>query len=534
MLRADLVVQNARVYTFDETNPKAEALAAWRGRILAVGRREEMADLIGPATRVLDVHGATVLPGFHDAHCHILLFGLSLVEVNVREAQTVGEVAKAVAVRAQREPPGKWIRGGGYNDNKLAERRHPNRHDLDPVSPHHPVWLLHISGHMGVANSLALDRAGITRDTPDPPGGRIVRDDNGDPTGVLLETAQDLVKRVLPPYTLQETKAALAAAGQQMASEGITAAQDAWAGWIAPEEFRAYQEAVEEGRLPQRVWLLVDVDRLNVRDDRFDFAFGLHTGFGSDRLKLGAVKIFVDGSLIGRTAALREPYADPPGVSGMLVRDPLTLVELVRRAHVGGWQVAMHAIGDRAVEVALDAIERVMGPDPAAFRPRIEHCGVVPPDLRERLRRLRPVVVTQPRFLYELGEGYRVALGWERLRWKLPVAGLRGVPLALSSDRPVVDGAPLKGIQAAVTRRTRDGWTLAPEEAISAEEAMWTYTVGGAYAARAEAEVGTLTPGKWADCVVVDRDPLAVAPEELESVRVMYTVVGGRVAYEAP
>jgi predicted amidohydrolase YtcJ len=189
---------------------------------------------------------------------------------------------------------------------------------------------------MGVANTRALELAGVTRDTPDPPGGRVVRDEAGEPTGLLLETAQDLVKRVLPPYTLEEAKSALAAAGRQMASEGITAAQDAWAGWILPEEFRAYLEAVEEGLLPQRVWLMVDVEQLRVRDGRFDFAFGLHTGFGGDRLRLGAVKIFVDGSLIGRTAALREPYADPPDVKGMLVKDPETLVELVRRAHTGG------------------------------------------------------------------------------------------------------------------------------------------------------------------------------------------------------
>jgi len=458
MVRADFVVRGGRIYTLDPVNPWAEALAAWRGRILAVGRAAEIEGLIGPGTGVLDARGATVLPGFHDAHCHILLFGLSLVEVNLREATRIAEVVEAVAAHAARIPPGRWIRGGGYNENKLAERRHPTRHDLDPVSLHHPVWLSHISGHMGVANSLALERAGITRETPDPPGGRIVRDEGGEPTGVLLETAQELIKRVLPPYTLEEVKAALAAAGRRMAAEGITAAQDAWAGWIAPEEFRAYQEAVAEGLLPQRVWLLVDVERLRVQDERFDFAFGLHTGFGGDRLRLGAIKIFIDGSLIGRTAALRQPYADPPGVSGMLVQEPQGLVERVRRAHAGGWQVAMHAIGDRAIEAALDAIEEVMGPEAARFRPRIEHCGVVPPDLLHRLRRLRPIVVTQPRFLYELGEGFRAALGEERMAWTYPLASLRGVPLALSSDRPVVDGAPLRGLQAAVTRRTREGW----------------------------------------------------------------------------
>lgn len=311
-MEADFVLRAGRVYTFDPSNPTAEALASWRGRILAVGSDHEIAPLIGSATRVLDASGATVVPGFHDAHCHVLLFGLSLVEVNVRGATTIAGIVEAVAEHARKTPPGKWIRGGGYNDNVLAERRHPTRHDLDPVSSSHPVWLYHVSGHMGVANTRALELAGIGRETSDPPGGRIVRDETGQPTGLLLETAQDLVKRVLPPYTLEEAKAALAAAGRHMAAEGITAAQDAWAGWIAPEEFRAYQEAVEEGVPPQRVWLLVDAEQLRARQGRLDFALGLHTGFGTARLRLGAVKIFVDGSLVGRTAALREPYADPP------------------------------------------------------------------------------------------------------------------------------------------------------------------------------------------------------------------------------
>lgn len=197
-VKADFVVRRARIRTLWAECPFAEALAAWRGRILAIGRDEEIRDLIGPGTRVLDAGGATVLPGFHDAHCHILLFGLSLVEVNAREARTIADIVETVAAHARRTPPGRWIRGGGYNENKLRERRHPTRYDLDPVSPEHPVWLLHVSGHMGVANSRALALAGITRETPDPPGGRIVRDAAGEPTGLLLETAQELIKRVLP------------------------------------------------------------------------------------------------------------------------------------------------------------------------------------------------------------------------------------------------------------------------------------------------------------------------------------------------
>ncbi len=531
MLAAEVVYHGGRFYTLDPGRPWAQALAVLHGRIVAVGSDEEVLRLVDARTRRVDLEGATVLPGFHDAHCHILLFGLSLVEVNLRQARSVADVAAAVAERARQLAPGRWVRGGGYDQNRLAERRHPTRWDLDPVSADNPVWLLHISGHMGVANSAALRLAGVTRDTSDPPGGRIVRREDGEPTGLLLETAQDLVKRVLPPYTLAETKAALAAAGRQMAAEGITAAQDAWAGWIAPEEFRAYQEASEEELLPQRVWLMVDVERLPVRDGRSDFGFGLHTGFGGDRLRLGAIKIFTDGSLIGRTAALSQPYADPPDTAGFLVKREETIREQVRLAHEGGWQVALHAIGDRAIEVTLDALEAVMGPDAAGFRPRVEHAGVLRPDLIERIRRLGAVVVTQPRFVFEFGDGYRAALGDERIRLTFPLASLRGLHVAFSSDRPVTDGAPLLGIAAAVVRRTASGAPYASEEAVTVEEAVQAYTLGAAYSAFAEGELGSLEVGKWADFVVLDRDPFGVDPEEVGEVRVLRTVVGGRVVH---
>lgn len=531
MLAPEVVYHGGRFYTLDPAQPRVQALAVLHGRIVAAGSDEEVVRLADARTRRVDLEGAVALPGFHDAHCHILLFGLSLVEVNLRHARSVADVVVAVAERARELGPGRWVRGGGYDQNRLAERRHPTRWDLDPVSPENPVWLFHISGHMGVANSAALKLAGVTRDTPDPPGGRVVRGEDGEPTGLLLETAQDLVKRVLPPYTLAETKAALAAAGRQMAAEGITAAQDAWAGWIAPEEFRAYQEASEEGLLPQRVWLMVDVEKLAVRGGRFDFGFGLHTGFGSDRLRLGAVKIFTDGSLIGRTAALSQPYADPPDTSGFLVKSEETIREQVRLAHEGGWQVALHAIGDRAIEVTLDAVEAVMGPDAAGFRPRVEHAGVLRPDLIERIRRLGAVVVTQPRFVFEFGEGYRAALGEERIRLTFPLASLRGLHVAFSSDRPVTDGAPLLGIAAAVLRRTASGTPYAPEERVSVEEAVRAYTLGAAYSAFAEMELGSLEVGKWADFVVLDRDPFQVDPEEVAEVHVLRTVVGGRVVH---
>ncbi|HBY95082.1 MAG TPA: amidohydrolase [Chloroflexi bacterium] len=428
-------------------------------------------------------------------------------------------------------PPGRWVRGGGYNENKLAEQRHPTRADLDPVSPEHPVFLSHVSGHMAVANSLALATANITCERADPEGGVIERDEQGEPTGLLKESAQELVKAVLPAYTLAETRAALAAAGRQMAAEGITSAQDAWAGWIAPQEFRAYQEASLEGLLPQRVWLMVDVERLAVKDGRFDFAFGLHTGFGTERLRLGAIKLFLDGSLIGRTAALSAPYTNAPETCGFLVKSEETIRAQVRMAHAGGWQVAMHAIGDRAIEAGLDAIEAAMGVAGARFRPRLEHCGILRPDLIARIRRAGAVVVTQPRFITELGDGFRAALGEKRLQLTYPLATLRGLPVAFSSDRPVVNGAPLLGIQAAVIQQTASGTAYVPEEAVTADEALHWYTLGSAYSAFAENEIGSLLPGKRADLVVLSHDPLQIPPAALSEIEVLQTVVGGKTVF---
>lgn len=526
---ADFALVNARIYTLSPVQPWASALAAWSGRILALGGEEEVLPFIGSTTQVLDAGGRAVLPGFHDAHCHILLFGLSLLEVNLKGAKTLDQVMAAVAEKARLLPPGSWIRGGGYNENLLQERRHPTRWELDRAAPSHPVWLSHISGHMGVANSLALSQAGIGRDTPDPPGGRIARDAVGEPTGLLLETAQELIKRALPLYSLEEVKEALRAAGRRMAAEGITAAQDAWAGWIAPQEFRAYQEVVAEGSLPQRIWLMVDARTV---DGRFQEVFvGLRTGFGGNRLRLGAMKFFADGSLIGRTAALSQPYASPADTRGLLTYEPEALKEEVARAHRAGWQVAVHAIGDRAVEVVVEAFEEVLGPEAPRFRPRIEHAGVLRPDLLPRIRRLGAVVVTQPRFVYELGDGFREALGEERLKLAYPLRSLAGIPLAFSSDRPVVEGAPILGIQAALERRTASGAPFVPEEALGLEEAIRAYTLGGAYAAFAQEELGSLEVGKWCDLVVLEPDPFHLPGSDLHRVRVWATVIGGRVVY---
>lgn len=517
-------------YPFSVTH---QALGVLNGRVYCVGSNEDSAQWAGPHTQKIDLQGSTLIPGFNDAHCHILLYGLSLVQVNARGARSIPEIAGVIRRAAAESPPGKWIRGGRYSDQKLAERRHPTRYELDDVSLQHPVFLTHVSGHMAVANSLGLATAGITRDSPEPPGGAIERDMNGEPTGLLRETAQKLVEDIMPPYSLDELKQALRAAGRQMAAEGITCAQDAWAGWIAPQEFRAYQEVIADGTFPLRVRLMVDYDSLPTRDDRIDFGFGLCTGFGDDRLRLGAVKLFVDGSLIGKTASLNRPYASDPSTSGMLIREPEELVRAVQMVHESGWQVAMHAIGDRAIQVALDAIETTMGGKAERFRPRIEHCGVLLPDLIERIRRLGVIVVTQPRFIVELGDSMRTALGEERIRLTYPLASLRGLAVAFSSDRPVVHGAPLLGIQAAMKEMTESSAVYAASEAITFQESLRWYTQGSAYASFDDAILGNLMPGKLADFAVLARNPLETPAEELSDTRVLRTVVGGATVYEA-
>lgn len=532
-LAPDAVFLDGRVLTLDARDRRVQALAVLHGRIVALGTTREMRALAGPRTRRHDLGGATVVPGFNDAHCHVLAFGLTLLQADLRPARRVADVVAAVAARAQTTPDGAWVLGHGYDDNKLAELRHPTRIDLDAVAPAHPVWLQHTSGHMGVASGRALAQAGVTRDTPDPEGGVIERDRAGEPTGVLKEKAQALVRRAVPPAGLDQAKAALAAAGTRFVAEGLTSVQDARAGSLVPQELRAYQEATAEGRLPVRTSLLIDVEALPVVDGRAQLGLGLTSGFGTDRLRLGGVKIFLDGSLIGRTAAMTAPFASDPDTSGFLLRSEDTLRRQVKEAAAAGWQVCMHAIGDRAIEVAIAAVDDAMGRRAPALRPRVEHCGVLRRDLIPAVRRRGMVVVTQPRFITELGDGFRRALGDARLRYCYPLRSLRGCRVALSSDRPVVQGAPLGGIEAAVTQLTGSGAPYVPRERIDVLEAIRWYTLGGAFAQFREAELGTLEVGKRADLCALGRDPRHVPPTEIGRIPVTLTAVGGEVVYRA-
>ncbi len=527
----DHLLVNANVLTMDSARPSAEAVLVAGERIVFVGGNAEARALARPGARQTDLGGQTLLPGFNEAHNHMIAFGLSLaqVEAGYPAVRSIAAMMVGFAARARETSAGAWVRGRGYDDNKLDERRHPSRHDLDAAVPDHPAIVTNASGHMSVVNSRAIRLAGIGPDTPDPQGGRIVRDEHGEPTGLLQETAQGLVQAIMPEPTPVELHEAVRRCCRAYAAAGITSSQDASSS--AAAEIAAYQEARATGDLLPRTTLMI-------RDNLLPHlaGLGLRGGFGDERLRIGPIKFFADGSLIGRTAAVTQPFlADPRRDNlGLEMMPQEELDERVWQAHRAGFQLATHAIGDRAIGVVLDAYERALARLPRAdHRHRIEHCGILRPDLIERLRVGAFIAVSQPIFISEYGDGFRRHLGEARLQLTYPFRSLldAGVPLVFSSDCPVSAFQPLKGIRDAVQERTGSGASYALEEALTVEEALHAYTVAGAYASFDEGRKGQLRPGLLADLTVLAADPRHADPATIAEIPVTMTIVGGAVVH---
>jgi len=542
----DLALVNANVLTMDPSRPRATAVAVAGGRIAAL---DEIPP--GPA-RVVDLRGATVLPGFHDAHNHMIGFGMSLGEVDIGSPPvgSLDELYDAIARRAETAAPGEWVIGSGYDQNKLGG--HPRRDALDRAAPGRRVWLRHTSGHMCVVNSLVLTDLGIDAAATEVPGGRVATDSGGRPTGLLEERAQLLVGSLVYPYPLAELTDAIARAAAEYLKEGVTSCTEAGigGGWVAhsPAELAAYAAARDQDRLGVRVELMTAGEVLHPLGAHADdnlvagLDLGIRTGFGDDWLRLGAVKIFADGSLVGKTAALFDEYAGHDDFAGngsgrgYLQADADVLRAAIIAAHRSGWQVATHAIGDRAVDLALDAyaeaLERYPRPDP---RHRIEHFAVVQPRQVARAAELGVIAVPQGRFAAELGDGMLAAVGPDRHAWLYRQRSLleAGMVLPGSSDRPVVAGAPLLGIDGMVNRRTWTGAPFNPAEAVTAEQALRAWTWGSAYASRQEHVKGSIVPGMLADLVVLSEDPTAVSPDRIAGLAVLATITGGEPRYDA-
>ncbi|NJC21549.1 hypothetical protein BJ994_000625 [Arthrobacter pigmenti] len=534
----DLKLVNASIFTMADAAPKAHSMGVLHGRIVAFD--DDVLAL--PARRTLDCADAVVVPGFGDSHNHMAWFGQSLAELDLSGCRTLDELYDAVSGFALNLPEGAWVVGSGYDDTVMDG--HPHRKDLDRAAPGRPVWLKHRSGHMCTVNTGVLEQAGVLDGSANTPeGGTIVEDSDG-PTGLLEEQAQKLVTALVVPYPVNDLADAIGAASEVYASEGLTHVVEAGigSGWIGrtPVEFAAYVEARRRGRLLTRVQLMAASDALHPVQSHpsdgitFGLDLGIASGFGDDHIRLGAMKIFIDGSLIGRTAAVTEPFCDHDHGTGSF---QLSLEELTRRivdAHCSGWDIAAHAIGDSAIDVALDAFAAALEllPRPHA-RHRIEHAGIVRPDQLARFASLNVTPVPQPHFLYEVGDTMADAVGTEREPWVYRHKSFLdlGVRVPGSSDRPVASGAPLLGMQSMVTRRTSGGATIGPLERVDAETALRAYTVDTAWTAGDEDRRGTLETGKLADFVVLSDHPADVPAEEIGSITVLATVLEGTCIY---
>jgi predicted amidohydrolase YtcJ len=532
---ADLVVRNGHIITMDSAHPSVSALAARDGRILTVGGDQEIAKCASKRTVIVDLRGKTVLPGLIDVHTHAMEWATGIIrkqlDVTYPAVHSIADIVVMVGERSSHTARGEWIAGAGWDDAKFREHRYITRTDLDPVSPNNPVLLDHVSGHLSVANSAALALAGITRNTPDPAGGAIERDASGEPTGIVKDTAMQLVERVLPPDPADINIKAAKLISERASALGLTTIHDIF---ISAEEIRGYQDAYRKGWLGIRVQMS---PRIGSMEDAEKLAqMGIHTGFGDDQLKFGAAKMFADGGMGARTIAIYPPgVIGEPDNLGVLRWKP----EDMQKAHLlaarAGWQLETHAIGDRAIDEVLDsyaAIEKALNLQDPRFR--IVHAGISTPAIQKRIKELHVVVDGNPPFVYWIGSWFN-KYGAERVRWSYPAKSYieNGIIEAAGSDVPVTPLSPWWGIWSAVERKELEtGRVLAPDERITVHEALTLYTRNGAYAGFEESEKGSLVAGKLADFIVVDRDILSVPAEELKDVRVLQTWVGARKIYE--
>jgi predicted amidohydrolase YtcJ len=532
---ADLIVMNAQIYTMDQTRPTAAALAVRDGKFLAVGDPTGLEGLRGPNTQVIDLRGQAVLPGLCDAHIHFSQYALSLRRIDLFEVPTLAELQRRVAEKAKTTPPGQWLLGRGWKQNLWPERRFPTRHDLDEVAPNHPVFLSDKSGHAAIVNSLALSRAGLDERTVNPAGGELTRDAAGKLTGLLLEgPAIDLVGSVVEEAGEAELVEAILEAQDVVHRMGVTAIHDL----DGRRSFTAFQRLRAAGQLRLRAVSHVAMEQLE-----HALGLGLRAGLGDEWLRVGGLKLFADGALGPRTAAMLAPYENEPDNYGIVVVDKEDMVEMAGRASAAGLPTLVHAIGDRANHDVLDVFETVRRQEAERNEPRsnrrhrIEHVQVIHPDDLPRLAALDVIASVQP--IHATQDMAMVDAHWgNRGQFSYAFRTLleSGARLAFGSDAPVETPNPFVGIHAAVTRRRADGspgdegWY--PQQRLTVAEAVAAYTMGAAYAESREHEMGSITPGKYADFVVPDRDIFTCDPMEIKDTTVLMTVIGGEVVYQ--
>ena len=540
--KADLIFTHANIYTgvVDASSSlgagkRSEALALAGDRILAVGTRDEIMKLKGPETKIVDLDGHFVMPGFNDAHIRLASAGLEKMNVNLVGVKTLDEFRERLRAKCETAGPGEWVVGEGWDETLWPVKALPTRWDLDEVSGKHPVYLERVDEHIGVANTRALQLASITVATRDPEGGKIDRDDAGTPNGILREMALAM-QAVIPKPTHEKRRQAIELALADLASHGITSAQD-YSQW---EDFQIYEELEHEGKLTARIseWLTFDdsIEDLNNKRNSHPASDNL--------LHTGMLKAFLDGSLGSKTAALLEPYSDDPKNSGLPQYEAAKLNAMTKERVLAGYQIGFHAIGDKGVQLALDAFAeaekaakegKVKAADGGAdYRLRIEHAQVTTPQQILRFKDLKVIASMQPNHLLTDMNWAEARLGPKRAEHSYAWAEFlrRGVVLAFGTDYPVEPVTPFRGLYSALTRQSEDGKkSYYPAQKLNIEQAIAAYTTGAAFAEFAEKQKGKLEPGMLADFVVLDQDITAALPPKILETKVLRTVVGGKTVY---
>ena len=534
---ADLIIVNAKVWTVDKAYPTAQAVAVLGDRIIAVGSDADVEVLRGRATNVIDAGGKLLLPGFNDAHVHFVVSGTRLDQVQLGDATSVQEFTRRIAERAKITPKGQWIEGGDWDETKWSPPNLPTKDVIDPVTRDTPVFLEHHDGHMALANSVAMRLAGVTAQTPDPPGGTIVRDAQGNPTGALKDAARNVVLKVIPPPSHEQRLRAMKRALERAAELGVTSFQD-----MNDEnsdsflDIRGYGELWQSGELTARVYVAPAIS-----DWEQQAKVGIRHAFGSSSLRIGATKGYADGSLGSSTAYFFDPYSDDPKNSGLLGEQMHPLSQMrdwMTKADAASLQICTHAIGDRAISTVLDLYADLVKANGGGNRRfRIEHAQHMAEKDFARFAQLDVIASVQPYQAIDDGRWSEGRIGHDRASRTYAFRTFlnHGVHLAFGTDWPYAPLDPLLTIYAAVTRATLDGknpdgWF--PEQKLTVVEAIEACTMGSAYAEFQEKDKGSITPGKLADMILLSDDILSIDPAKIRDVKVLKTIVGGRLVWD--
>ena len=532
--QADMVLLNGNVITMNPKEPSVEAIAITGDKIVKVGSNKDVKKLIGPQTKVIDLKGKTVTPGFIDAHLHFISLGNTKKILNLVGTTSKEEIIQIIANKISKEGEGKWIFGRGWDQNDWPIKEFPTRWDLDPISPKNPVILRRIDGHALWVNSLVLEKAGITKETLEPEGGKIIRDSKtGEPTGILIDEAMSLVEKIVPSSTYEERKEMAILASEECSSLGLTTVHDAG---VDLETIKIYKELINENKLTVRLYVMLGWPGNAINEY---FKKGPEIGYGNNFLTIRSIKMFADGALGSRGAALFEPYSDDPTNTGLITFDPDKAFEIMKKALEKGFQVCVHAIGDRANRLVLDLFEKAFKSVPQVkdHRFRIEHAQVLTKEDIPKFAELKVIPSMQPTHATSDMYWAEDRLGPERVKWAYAWKSLlnTGIRIAGGSDAPVESANPLWGIYAACTRQDHKGWPEGgwhPEQKVSRYEALKMFTIDAAYAGFEEKIKGSIEEGKLADIIVLSRDILNIPAKEILDTQVEMTIVGGKIVYQ--